>query len=308
MTPQLRRLSQPQHHTGTGSVLVGNGSILPITHIGSSRINHSTNSIPIHNVLCVPSLSQNLLSIQKFSHDNRCFFLLDEFGFCAKDKRTGKLLLSGPSSDELYSTASTHTPQTIKCLSARVSSSVWHRRLGHPSHPILRQALRQFSISIHGKMKNSFCNICPQGKSTHLPFHKSTTVTYNPLELLHLDVWSPGPVSSHGHLYYLSVVDDFSRFTWLFPLVKKSDVTTTFLQFKVYIENLLSSTIKTIQSDGGGEFPSKVLHQSLQRSGITHRFSCPYTAEQNGLVERKHRHIVSMGRCLLYTANVPHSY
>lgn len=86
LTPQVQCLSQPQSYSGTGTILVRNGSTLPISHIGSSTIQHSIGSIPLHNVLCVPSLTRNLISIQKFSPDNRCFSLLDDSGFRAKDK------------------------------------------------------------------------------------------------------------------------------------------------------------------------------------------------------------------------------
>ena len=137
MTPQVQRISQPQPYAGIGFDLVGNGCTLPISHTGSSSIKQSTHSILIHDVLCVPSLTRNLLSIQKFSHDNNYFFLLDDSGFCAKDKSTGKAILSGPSSDGIYSTNPSQSRQHFTCLNACVSSSIWHQRLGHPSSPIL---------------------------------------------------------------------------------------------------------------------------------------------------------------------------
>jgi transposase InsO family protein len=72
-----------------------------------------------------------------------------------------------------------------------------------------------------------------------------------------------------------------------------------FMVFKKMVENLFSRTIKIIQSDGGGEFTSKSFTAFLQHHGIVHHISCPHTPQQNGVVERKHRHIVEMGLCLL---------
>ena len=74
------------------------------------------------------------------------------------------------------------------------------------------------------------------------------------------------------------------------------------------VENLLSSRIKTIHIDNGGEFVNHAFPSFLIAFGISRQLTCPYTSEQNGVVERKHRHIVSMGRCLQYQAGVPNSY
>ena len=158
--------------------------------------------------------------------------------------------------------------------------------------------LHRFSVPVHGSLKKAFCPICPLGKSTCLPFSRRSTTSTKPLDLLHLDVWGPAPLVSNGCVFYLSIVDDHSHFTWLFPLAKKSDVTFVFIRFKKNIENLHTSTIKAIQTYGGGEFVNKPLTRFLQNSGITHHLSYPYITEQNGLVERKHRHLVSIGLML----------
>lgn len=133
-----------------------------------------------------------------------------------------------------------------------------------------------------------------------------------PLALLHLDIWGPSPVASlSNYRYYFSIVDDFSRYTWLFPLTHKSDVVSVFATFKLQIENQLSSrieaihTIKTVQTDGGGKFTSNAFRLFLSKNGIKHQLTCPYTPQQNGVMEHKHRHIEQMGLCLLAYSNLP---
>ncbi|BBH05570.1 basic helix-loop-helix DNA-binding superfamily protein, partial [Prunus dulcis] len=74
----------------------------------------------------------------------------------------------------------------------------------------------------------------------------------------------------------------------------KSDVFPTFITFKKMVENRFSSKIKQLQVDGGGEFINKLFLAFLRDHGISHQISCPYTPQQNGVVERKHRHIVAM--------------
>lgn len=91
-------------------------------------------------------------------------------------------------------------------------------------------------------------------------------------------------------------------------LFLKIDVTSVFIRFRKNIENHLYSTTKAVQMDGGGEFVNNTLILFLQNNGITHRLNCPHTAEQNGLVEQKHHHLVSMGQCLRYKANIPQQY
>jgi len=101
-------------------------------------------------------------------------------------------------------------------------------------------------------------------------------------------------------------LDADSRYTWLFPMFHKSDVCKIFLQFQKNVERLFSSKIKIIQSDWGGEFRS--LSKILQNMGISHRLSCPHTYQQNGAVERKHRHVVEIGLALLSHASIPLTY
>lgn len=95
------------------------------------------------------------------------------------------------------------------------------------------------------------------------------------------------------------------RYTWLYPLKNKSDFFQCYLEFQALVENFFDRKLKIFQSDGGGEFTSNQFKNHLALCGITHQISCPYTPEQNGLAERKHRHIVETELTLLFHANVP---
>ena len=77
-----------------------------------------------------------------------------------------------------------------------------------------------------------------------------------PLQLVHSDVWQSPVVSFSGCCYYVIFIDDYSRFSWLFPLKSKSDVYTFFIKFKCMVKNLFSTKIKSLQSNGGGEYSS----------------------------------------------------
>ena len=116
-----------------------------------------------------------------------------------------------------------------------------------------------------------------------------------PLELIHSDVWGPAVASSGGFKYYVSFVDDYSRFCWIYLLKHKSDVEHVFYAFQAHVERLLDTKIKAVQSDWGGEYHK--LHRYFQTTGISHRVSCPHTSQQNGIVERKHRHQSGRASC-----------
>ena len=144
-------------------------------------------------------------------------------------------------------------------------------------------------------------------KSHDLPFKTSTSISLHPLDLIYTDVWGPASVpSTTGARYYVSFMDDYSKFLWLFPIKLKFDVEQIFLTFQKYVENQFDRKIKSIQSDWGGEY--RRLHNYFHQNGIKHRLACPYTHQQNGAIERKHRHIVEVGLSLLAHSNLPMFY
>jgi hypothetical protein len=138
-----------------------------------------------------------------------------------------------------------------------------------------------------------------------LPFVPSQFQSTHPLELVHSDVWGPAPInSSNGYRFYLLFVDDYSQFSWLYLLKRKSNVLHTFKHFQASVENLLSQKIKVLRTDCGGEYTSNEFNAHCASHGITHHFSCPHTPQQNGLVERKHRHVIESALTLLSNAGL----
>lgn len=96
-------------------------------------------------------------------------------------------------------------------------------------------------MPLSGKTSHPFCEYCQFGKSCKLSFAASDTVTTSPLEVVHSDVWGPSPLLSVcGFRYYVVFVDDYSKYTWLFPIHCKSNV---FSSFKLKICFLLALSI-----------------------------------------------------------------
>lgn len=107
------------------------------------------------------------------------------------------------------------------------SATLWHRKLGHPSVPLFQSLVKQFDLPVIGSLDVQ-CYSCNKVKSHKLAFPISTTKSALPFDLVHTDVWGPAPISSvKGYGYYLLIIDDCTRYSWLFPLFYKSDVKTT---------------------------------------------------------------------------------
>lgn len=143
-------------------------------------------------------------------------------------------------------------------------------------------------------------------KSKRLPFQPSTRVTTTPLELIRCDIWGPSPtLFDLGYKYYILFIDDFSRFHWIYPMTTRAESIVCFKHFKQLNENLLSCKIKTFQTDGALELVQGSLRKFLDDSGIAVCVSWPHTPQQNGVAERKHRHITDMGNTMAFQACLP---
>jgi transposase InsO family protein len=155
--------------------------------------------------------------------------------------------------------------------------------------------------------KDRICSICQAGKQVgvHHP-HKNIMTTDRPLELLHRDLFGPiAYISINGSKYCLVIVDDYSRFTWVFFLQEKSQTQEILKRFLRRAQNEFGLRIKKIRSDNGTEFKNSKLEGFLEEEGIKHEFSSPYTPQQNGVVERKNRTLLDMARTMLDEYKTP---
>ncbi|PKU84173.1 Retrovirus-related Pol polyprotein from transposon TNT 1-94 [Dendrobium catenatum] len=309
MTNSLENLSISTPYRGSDSITIGDGSSVSIENSGKGLLPTPSRKLSLSHILHSPFLQYNLLSISKLTRDNNLAITFDPHGFSFKDLTTSKIILQGPCSAGLYTIRTPSPTATNPALHSTVhGSDPWHDRMGHPSKQILASiAARNQQLNIGF---NSFsCHWCNTNKSHKLPFPISASRKIASLDLIHSDVWGPAPMASvTGYLYYVIFVDDYSRFTWLFPMFHKSEVYNIFVAFKTQIENLTSRKIKSIRTDGGGEYMSNKFTQFLQTNGITHQISCPHTPEQNGVAERKYRHIIETTRTILHRASLPYKF
>jgi histone deacetylase 1/2 len=179
--------------------------------------------------------------------------------------------------------SSSSTPKQVYVVT-KPTVERWHSRLGHPSSLVVQQVLNIFCLPYSKSSSiETVCDSCQKAKSHQLAYPVSTSVG--------------------RHNYYVSFIDDYSKFTWIYLIKKKSDVFDVFHNFMNFVERKFSRKIITMQTDWGGEYEK--LNPFFQKLGITHHVSCPHAHQQNGSAERKHRHIVEVGLALLANASMP---
>ena len=144
-------------------------------------------------------------------------------------------------------------------------------------------------------------------KQTKKPFKKFIPIkSTQKLEIIYSDVCGPIQVESlGGNRYFVTLIDDFTRKTWIYIIKRKSDVFNIFKKYKAYIENQSSRKIKVLRTDGGGEYTSKEFLEFCDEAGIVHEFTPPYTPQHNGAAERKNRTIMNMVKSMLKCKDLP---
>ncbi|KAB2628692.1 hypothetical protein D8674_033487 [Pyrus ussuriensis x Pyrus communis] len=227
ITNDIAALHSPVPYSGEEKVYIGDGQGMSIHHSGTSLLKTPSATFRLNNVLHVPKMKFNLFSAYQFLKDNCCALTLDSDGSTIKDRSTGRMLFQGPVHEGFY--------------------------------PLQAHLAHSGSNSV-----SFFCTDCAIGKNHKLPFSSSTSRASASLELIHCDVWGPAPVVSvSGFKYYVLFVDEFTKYTWLFPLKAKSEVYSVFVSFKAYVENLVGNRIKIFRSDSGGEFTGSVFNSFL---------------------------------------------
>jgi hypothetical protein len=108
----------------------------------------------------------------------------------------------------------------------------WHAQFSHPSSEVVRSILRLNNLLCPKESTlSSVCNACQLAKSRKLPYNNLTNWSPSPLEFVYSDVWDPGPTSVGGYNYYISFIDDFTKFMWIFLMTDRANAQCIFMQF-----------------------------------------------------------------------------
>ncbi|CAI7866285.1 unnamed protein product [Closterium sp. NIES-53] len=186
-----------------------------------------------------------------------------------------------------------------------------HRRFGHVALPQLHQLFKEERVKglrIKGEPKEvGSCETCLTSNFSRFPFHSAMGQSSDPVELVHVDLVGPMKVKGDGGaLYSMTMVDDYTRLTWSFPLAKKSDAARVIIEeWLPMVERESGKRVKAIRSNRGGEFLGAEFRSWLKRHGIKQQLTMAYTPQSNGVAERANRIIIEGGRTILVDSGLP---
>ncbi|CAI7916691.1 unnamed protein product, partial [Closterium sp. NIES-53] len=157
------------------------------------------------------------------------------------------------------------------------------------------------------------CVPCVEGRQRATPHSSQFHPTEAPLQTLHMDVWGPARVRGQGHeRYFLLVVDDYSRYTTVFPLRSKGDVTEVLIDWiraaRLQLRRSFGSDFPVLHlhSDRGRDFSSGLLRAYCCARGIRQTFTLPDSPQQNGIAERRIGMVMDVARTSMMHAASPH--
>ncbi|CAI7789614.1 unnamed protein product [Closterium sp. NIES-54] len=156
---------------------------------------------------------------------------------------------------------------------------------------------------------NPPCVSCVGGKLAQHTFLDKGSDAEEELAVVHIDLCGPFQVAAKdGSLFFLLLKDRHTRFVWVMPVAKKSDVLRKFQKLLVLVERQAKKSVLMLRSDRGGEFLGKEFTDFVNGKGIVHDQTCPYTAQQNGMAEREMRTTVESVRTMLLHMGVQHHW
>ncbi|CAI5972321.1 unnamed protein product [Closterium sp. NIES-64] len=225
-------------------------------------------------------------------------------------------------SGQVFAAASRSGPESApySCRLLSHETLLWHHRLGHPS--LLRLRGMASRVLVSGLPRSlpplppgpaPTCVPCVEGRQRAAPHSSQFPPAEAPLQTLHMDVWGPARARGQGHeSYFLLVVDDYSRYTTVFPLRSKGDVTQVLIDWisasRLQLRQSFGSDFHVLRlhSDKGGEFSSGLLRAYCRARGIRQTFTLPESPQQNGIAKRRICMVMDVARTSMMHAAAPH--
>ena len=277
--------------------------------------NDRPKTVTMRGTLCVPKLTCSLFSVRAtVMKGNTVKF---ENGSCLIYDKNGILLGTGSLVDKLYYLKFESVAQESIAIATgseiENKADLWHRRLGHLNEIQLREMASHDLVkgaNIPKSTRISFCEKCVEGKMSKKPFKSVGEIrSVRKLQCVHSDVCGPMPTQSiGGNKYFVTFIDDYSRYCKVYFMKYKSEVFNKFKEFESTTTNECGCSIGTLRTDNGGEYLSKEFDSYLQSKGINHELSAPYSPAQNGVAERFNRTLMESARTMMAQAELPECY
>ena len=297
--------------------LKGIGGLLLCRHSGSVKIQidvaGTERSFTVHDVIYAPHASFNLLSTKRLTAAAGLRMIFDADEIQIVRRSTGLLVAMGvsPGKDDLYrlttATDSSQLPSLAAyhtVLPAHVTGEIWHKRTGHLSSDHLRamkDATKGMELVTVGDHLLGNCEPCRLGKQARRNFRTPHERSKTPFERIYSDLSGPHPLSHRGERYYISFLDDCTRWEMVAILKHKSDAVAAIAAFFAEVQRQHKAAVRFFHTDNGGEFINNKLKAMAAAEGWVHETTAPYNPEQNGPAERINRTNWDIARALLHT-------
>ena len=296
-----------------GNVVKANSAVCKAVGIGSIKIRTHTGKIAtLNEVRHVPKMTKNLISLSTL--DSKGFRFSGGSGELCISKGS-LVVLKGVKHGTLYilqgSTLTGSAAAAVASSEDRRSdmTKLWHIRLGHMSERGMQILSKRDLLEGHKVTDLGFCEHCTFGKLHRRKFGKAIHRTKGTLDYIHSDCWGPSRVESLGGCrYFLSMIDDYSRMTWVIIIKEKSEAFKNFKQWKALVENQTGKKIKRLRTDNGLEFCSKEFDEFCKDEGIARHHTVRHTPQQNGVAERMNQTLLERARCMLFNAGLPRRF
>uniref|UniRef100_A0A251V331 Putative zinc finger, CCHC-type n=1 Tax=Helianthus annuus TaxID=4232 RepID=A0A251V331_HELAN len=306
MTPH-REYFQDIEMQDMGTVKLGDDRTCRVQGQGTVVIKlENGTELKLVNVRFIPELTRNIISLGIFEKEG-CSVSLKNGK--AKIIKGSMVIFTGTRRGNNIYMLDGKVSQGVNCSVERpkISDAVlWHRRLGHISDQGLNELKKQEVLGNFDGREAGFCEHCILGKSHRVRFTKGIHSTKGILDYVHADLWGPArTISLGGALYFLSIVDDFSRRVWVYVLKGKHEAFGKFKDWKILVETQTERKVKKLRTDNGLEFCNDHFDQFCRKYGIARHRTVPGTPQQNGLVERMNRTLLNKVRCMLLSSGMP---
>jgi transposase InsO family protein len=269
------------------------------THKGDmffeTQVNGMKNKITICNILLVPDLDVNLMSVAK----------LDQNGYQVKFKKgevhvqkDGNTVAIGKRNGRMYDLKGRKLESQAN-LSEVKTETIWHKRLGHVSTAGLQKLKGMVNGFSENAVKENICSVCVEGKQCKLPHSQPRWRATRPLQLVRSDLCGPVTAESYDKKrYVITFIDDFTHFTFVYLLQEKSEAFQCFKNYKAMATAHFNNKLSRFHCDNGEEYVSKEMTNYFKEKGIQVEFTIRYMPQQNGVAERLNRTIMEKACCM----------
>ena len=286
---------------------MGNSSTSKVEGVGKIALKMTSGKIvTLINVLHVPDVRKNLVTGSLLSKNGfKLVFVSDKFVLSKNEMYVGKGYLSDGlfklnvmtivTKDDLNKVASSYVLE---------SSNIWHARIGHVNYKSIKR-LMNMGLLPNFDCPSEKCQVCVESKFSEPPFHSVDNRVSEHLDLIHTYICNMKSIPSRGgNKYFITFIDDCSRYCYVYLLSSKDEAVNAFKTYKAEVETQLNKKIKIIRSDIGGEYEFP-FEEICTEFGIVHQMTIPYTPQSNGVAERKNRSLKETMNALLNSSGLP---